>query len=378
MESKNILIAEDESIIALELTETLSNLGYNVSETVNAGEKALEKVKVDPPDLVLMDIRLKGEMDGIETAAKIRSEYDIPIVFLTAYLDDERLSKAKLTMPFGYLLKPVKERELKVTIEMACYVAQVDAKRKHAEDTAKKNAEKFKLLYERAPLSYQSLDADGCFIEVNNSWLNQLGYTREEVIGRNFAEFIHPDWQDHFKENFPRFKSLGEVIGVEFEMVKKDGSMILVSFDGRIGLNEKGEFQQTHCIFKDIGEQKKYEASLIEAEAKWKAVLDNFPEQTLVIDLEGRVEYINFTFETEKEQLIGRSIFNILDDEAGLVVKEHMQKALETGSKQVYRVKHIFPSGKEIPFESHLGPIKQSMQITGFTITNRPLDPSEK
>ncbi len=378
MENKNILIAEDESIIALELKETLANLGYKIAGTVNSGEKVMQKVKSDPPDLILMDIRLKGEQDGIETAAKIRSESNIPIVFLTAYLDDERLSRAKLTMPFGYLLKPVKQRELKVTIDMACYVAQIDAKRRQAEDTVKRNAEKFKLLYERAPLSYQSLDEKGYFIEVNNSWLNQLGYTRDEVIGRNFAEFIHPNWQDHFKENFPRFKSLGEVIGVEFEMVKKDGSMIMVSFDGSIGLNEKGEFRQTHCIFKDISEQKKYEASLIDAEAKWKAVLDNFPDQTMVIDLEGRIEYINFTFETKKEQLIGKSIFNILDNEAGLIIKENMNKALETSSKQVYRVNHIFSSGKVVTFESHLGLIRQSMQVTGFTITNRPADSNEK
>lgn len=113
------------------------------------------------------------------------------------------------------------------------------------------------LLYEEAPLGYQSLDENGHFIAVNKTWLEALGYTKEEVIGKSFADFLYPDWRDHFKENFPRFKSIGEVLGVEFEMVKKNGDLILVSFTGKISRDEKGNFQQTHCIFHDTTVQNK-------------------------------------------------------------------------------------------------------------------------
>jgi PAS domain S-box-containing protein len=123
-----------------------------------------------------------------------------------------------------------------------------------------------KRLYERAPLAYQSLDEEGNFIEVNQAWLDILGYTREEVIGKNFAEFLHPDWRAHFDENFPRFKAVGEVLGVEFEMARKDGSFFLVSFDGRIGKDSHGRFQQTHCIFQDITERRRSEKELQESE----------------------------------------------------------------------------------------------------------------
>ncbi len=119
-----------------------------------------------------------------------------------------------------------------------------------------------KRLYERAPLAYQSLDEEGNFIEVNQAWLDSLGYTREDVIGRNFAEFLHPDWRAHFRENFPRFKAVGEVLGVEFEMAKKDESFLLVSFHGRIGKDPHGRFQQTHCIFQDITERRRTETQL--------------------------------------------------------------------------------------------------------------------
>lgn len=115
-------------------------------------------------------------------------------------------------------------------------------------------------LYDRAPLGYQSLDEDGVFLTVNQAWLDLLGYCREEVIGRSFADFLHPEWQDHFRENFPRFKAIGEILGVEFEMRRKDGQFILVTFDGRIGRDADGRFQQTHCICRDITERRAEEA----------------------------------------------------------------------------------------------------------------------
>jgi len=119
-----------------------------------------------------------------------------------------------------------------------------------------------RLLYDKAPLGYQSLDKNGHFIDVNKTWLDALGYEKEEVIGKPFANFLHPDWRDHFKGNFPRFKAIGEILGVEFEMVKKDGDLVLVSFTGKISKDEEGNFQQTHCIFDDITDRKQAENEL--------------------------------------------------------------------------------------------------------------------
>ncbi|MBU3916597.1 response regulator [bacterium] len=119
MEKTKILIVEDESIIAMDIESSLKRLGYEVTSIVNTGEKADKKAASDKPDIVLMDIRIKGEMDGIEAAEVIRLKYGIPVVFLTAHLDEEKIQRAKLTMPFGYILKPIQEKDLKVTIEMA-------------------------------------------------------------------------------------------------------------------------------------------------------------------------------------------------------------------------------------------------------------------
>ena len=123
------------------------------------------------------------------------------------------------------------------------------------EKSLKDSQERFHLLYERAPLAYQSLDEKGRLIEVNTAWLDMLGYSREEVIGRSVAEFLSKVWRAHFKQNFPRFKSVGEVLGVEFELRTKEGIPILVSVNGKIGLDSEGNFQQTHCILYDITER---------------------------------------------------------------------------------------------------------------------------
>lgn len=139
---------------------------------------------------------------------------------------------------------------------------------KQAEDALRESEARYRMLYEQAPIPYQSLDGNGNFLEVNSAFLNALGYTREEVIGRNFGDFLAPDWSDHYKHHFQRFKAVGEILGVEFEMLKKDGSMILVSFDGRIGRDHSGQFKQTHCVFTDITERHKVETALRQSEEK--------------------------------------------------------------------------------------------------------------
>ncbi len=121
IEGKQILVVEDEIITAMDLQQRLKNLGYNVPVIVSSGEEAIKKVKENNPDLVLMDINLYGEMDGIEAASKIHSFSDIPVIYLTAFSDDKTLERAKITEPYAYVIKPIKERELHINIEIAFF-----------------------------------------------------------------------------------------------------------------------------------------------------------------------------------------------------------------------------------------------------------------
>ncbi|MGL5890046.1 MAG: response regulator [Bacteroidia bacterium] len=124
MSKTNILIVEDESIVAKDIQMSLRKLGYNVVAICSNGEDAIRTVEEQTPDLVLMDIMLKGNMSGIEAAEQIRERFSIPIIYLTAYADESTLSKAKITEPYGYIIKPFKEIDLRTSIEMALYKHQ--------------------------------------------------------------------------------------------------------------------------------------------------------------------------------------------------------------------------------------------------------------
>lgn len=145
------------------------------------------------------------------------------------------------------------------------------------------NETQFKLLFERAPLGYQSLDINGNFIEVNQQWLDTLGYKRDEVIGKWFGDFLSPSYQDGFRKRFPIFKKRGKIHS-EFEMVHKNGDKIFMAFEGRIGYDHKGEFKQTHCILQDITKKKKAEELLASSEAKYRKLFEYSPYGILIAD----------------------------------------------------------------------------------------------
>ncbi|MDO9529094.1 MAG: response regulator [Syntrophales bacterium] len=119
MEKKRIMVVEDERIIAHHLAMQLTDLGYDVVATAYSGEEAVEKAGEVRPDLVLMDIVLAGEMDGIQAAERIMALSGTPVVYMTAYADDETFGRAILTCPSGYILKPVEKKQLYVAIELA-------------------------------------------------------------------------------------------------------------------------------------------------------------------------------------------------------------------------------------------------------------------
>lgn len=121
MAKTNVLVVEDESIVSKDIQHSLKKLGYNVVGAASTGERAFELAESEQPDIILMDIMLKGNINGIETAEKVKKELNIPVIYLTAYADEATLSKAKVTEPYGYIIKPFKEVDLHTSIEMALY-----------------------------------------------------------------------------------------------------------------------------------------------------------------------------------------------------------------------------------------------------------------
>ena len=143
---------------------------------------------------------------------------------------------------------------------------------KKARQELKESEKKFKLLYENAPLPYQSLDANGNILDVNEAWLNFFGYAKEEVIGRWLGDFMVPSSKEFLKTRFPQFKKEERVQEVQYEVITKDGSHKIISFNGRVGYNKNGNFERTHCIFKDITERIKFERTSKESEQNLREI----------------------------------------------------------------------------------------------------------
>ena len=167
--------------------------------------------------------------------------------------------------------------------------------RKKAEETVQVSEEKYRALYENAPLSYQSLNEDGSFIDVNTAWLRTLGYNREEVIGKRFADFLHPDWKPHFEKNFPEFKRRGHVHDVQFKIKHKDGHYLDILFEGCIGYDPDDRFKQAYCGFQDITERKQAEEALRESEEKYRFLYDNAMVGIGISDSTGKILAANKT-----------------------------------------------------------------------------------
>ncbi|MCX6697799.1 MAG: PAS domain S-box protein [Methanoregula sp.] len=287
MKKCSILVVDDEALIAANLVQTLSSLGYTVHKPVATGEEAIRAVKTQHPDLVLMDIKLIGEMDGIEAAEKIRAIADIPVVYLTAYTDDLRLAKARLTEPYGYIVKPAHSRELNATIEMAIYKHALDRKLKESE-------EKFRLIIENSHDIIYTLTADGVFSFVSPAWTTLLGHPVTQVTGQSFQKFVHPD-------DIPRCMAfLKSVIGtgqrqegIEYRVQHTDGTWRWHTSSAVPIKDEAGTIVGGEGIARDITERKRTEEALREGEIKYRNLAETIQDFIITTDLDGIITYAN-------------------------------------------------------------------------------------
>lgn len=192
----------------------------------------------------------------------------------------------------------------------------------------RESEEHFKDLFENAPLGYQSLDEDGCFIDVNQTWLEIMGYERDEVVGRWFGDFLVPQMVDLFRESFPKIKATGRV-HTEFEMIRKDGTTANIVFDGRISHTTNGKFKQTHCILKDVTGVRKAERNISGIEERHKLLYENSMDGILFASPDGFIISANPAacrlFGMTEEEIIKKGRNGLVD----LTDPRHMEAAKE-------------------------------------------------
>lgn len=242
----SILVVEDEIIVAMDLERRLKNLGYTVIGAVDSGEEAITFALEKQPDLVLMDIHLKGSVDGISAAEQIKNRLDIPIIYISAYTDGETLSRAKLTEPFGYLVKPFQERELYSTIEMSLYKARTE---KQIKENEKLLITVFNSIQDALILT----DLRGRIMKLNKRAVVLSGYEKEELIEKNIEELYLkiPEEEDNPGGN-------------RYFLTDKNNRLVPVEIT-RSPLENKIESFGSVYVIRDITERLRYEEELIKA-----------------------------------------------------------------------------------------------------------------
>ena len=333
MEKKKILIVEDERIVTEDIRTKLEYVGYVVAGIASSGEESLKKTEKLQPDLVLMDIVLEGKMDGIEAASQILSRFNIPVVYLTAYSDERTLKKAKVTEPFGFIIKPFEAQDLFTAIEMALY-------RHKLRNMLKESEERYNALFDRS-LSYVYLhDFNGKFIDANNATLKALGYKRKEILPLNFTSLID-------KSQLPKAaQSLEEIIRTghqkkpdEYKLRSKDGSTIWVETEGSL-IYKDGKPFAVQGIARDITEKKIAEDALRESEEKFRSLAEKSPNM-IFINTMGKIVYAN----KQCEEVMGykREEFYSPDfDFFRLIAPEFLEKTKSFYSQHIKR-KDISP-----------------------------------
>lgn len=264
------------------------------------GINGIELARIENPDVIILDLLLP-ETDSFELCKRLKTDkklVDIPVVFMTSNKDDKlgRIHALECGAE-AFLSKPIDEYEMIALIRSMLKIKAANIqrrmendrleklvekrtfainnelkKRKLAEQTLKESEEKFQLLFNKAPLGYQSLDENGVFLEVNQRWLDIMGYSREEVIGKWFGDFVISAHRENIVNNLATFKEQGNIHS-EFEVIHKNGNTLYISSDGRIGTDADGNFKQTHCILQDITLRKNAEKALLESEERFELAM---------------------------------------------------------------------------------------------------------
>ena len=297
MLKSKILIVEDDAIESMDIKINLENMGYEVSAVISSGEEALPMISQHMPDLVLMDIILKGKMNGVEVAQKIKDEYDLPVIYLTSNSEEKTLEKAKLTEPFGYVIKPYDIFLLRYTIEIGLYKHKMEKK-------LESRLQYFKNVFDNAPIGIFHSTIEGKFIRVNKALSSMLGYsTQKELINEvnklNVADKIYnsPEKRPEFISNAIKDDKWHSY---KNEYIRKDGNIMIGELYFRSIRNTDGSIRYLEGFITDVTEQKELEEARMKTEmiawdrlAEIDGIYDSSPIGLCTLDKDLRYIRIN-------------------------------------------------------------------------------------
>ncbi|MBT3368086.1 MAG: response regulator, partial [Nitrospina sp.] len=263
MSKPRILVVEDDGVVARDIQNSLKNMGFEVCAIVPSGQKALQKAREDSPDLVLMDIKLKGDMNGTEAAGQIRAQFDIPVVYLTAYADEDILDRAKITEPFGYIVKPFEDRELNAVVKMALYKRKMENRLKESEQWL------FTTLKSIGD-AVIATDKAGHVTFINPVAESLTGWQQEEAMGKPLQDvfnIINEETREDVENPVEKVLRKNMIVGLANHtlLIAKDGTEIFVDDSGAPIRDEEGKITGVVLVFRDIRGKREAEKALRES-----------------------------------------------------------------------------------------------------------------
>ncbi|WP_051305612.1 hybrid sensor histidine kinase/response regulator [Desulfogranum mediterraneum] len=291
MEKIKILIVEDNPIVAEDLRVKLLNLGYGVTATATSGEQALQSVVEERPDIALMDIRLGSGMSGIDTALKLKEEYQLSVIYLTAHADDDTIARAKLTEPYGYIIKPFDDNELKSVIELALYKQQSDRRLRESNQW-------FKTTLNSLGDGVVATDMAGQITFINPVAVQLTGWPAAEAVGRPLEEvFEIIDEQTRKPQQNPASQVIdgAQVDGLASHslLISREGREFPIKKSGAPIILGDREVLGAVLVFQDDSEAREAERNILAQKQKAEQYLDLATVIFIGLDHKGRVTLAN-------------------------------------------------------------------------------------
>ncbi len=362
----NILVVEDEVVEAMNLKNILQSMGYNVAAIAASGNEAIESAKKLKPDLILMDVILKGKMDGIE-ASKIIKKYKIPIIFITALPDDATVQRALLSEPYGYIIKPYDNRKLKIAIEVALYKNEMEKQFKKSQENY------YQTIFENTGTATAIIEEDKTLSLVNAEFTKLTGYFKEEIEHKM-------KWPEFFgKEDIEKMAEYHKLRRINPEYAPRNYEAGIISKRGDIKpvyltVAMIPETRKSMVSLLDLTELQKSKIAIEESRRKFKSIFENAAETIILFDRHGTILEANDKIEKisgfKKEDLIGQKFMKLLPK-----VEIEYKKAL-TAFKDIIMGNELKKvewtiknkKGKQIFFLAHPSIIRNNNKIDGLVL----------
>lgn len=365
MAGAKILIVEDENVVALDLQKRLQALGYAIAGAAATGPDAIRQAAAASPDLVLMDIRLRGEMSGIEAAVQINSRLDVPVIYFS---DEATLQQARATTPYGYLVKPFKDHDLRLAIEVALEKHRADrAARQRDRQALEASEERYRMLVDSLRDVIFTLAPDGTIDSLNAAFEAATALPRAEFIGRHLSEFLAPDQLPAAQEMLQRVLAGERLPPFELSMPDAHGRLMTAELV-LVPIMHEGRVTGILGSARDVTERRQAEAALLRERQTLHLIISSMPNALLRLDEQDCVHayyapaHLLRALELP-EAALGQPISEVLPDE-GLHAALCAALQAAHSSQNVQAFEHaLMRNGQPLHLSVRVSPVRGSREM---------------